>query len=292
VTQWSANIAQQLLVRHGIVLRETAIAENIPRGYPTIYPALKTMEDSGWVRRGMFVAGLGAAQFAMPSAVDLLRSLRSEPQAPEVLFLAATDPANPYGTLLPWPRKNAEENGEDGIPAETTGASQNAGSIEQAIPGARKPAAEVRGLINTSATNSLSPPMMSRTRGAGVILINGELAAFFRRQNPAVRVFLPESEPELTHFARELGKKFAEVAIRRQGRKTGLLIGSINDAPAREHFLARSLEEAGFVNTALGFQMRRVTPIAMPSEEAKEAADGTSSDNDADESEPEITGTA
>ena len=292
VTQWSANIAQQLLVRHSIVLRETAIAENIPRGYPTIYPALKTMEDSGWVRRGMFVAGLGAAQFAMPSAVDLLRSLRSEPQAPEVLFLAATDPANPYGTLLPWPRKNAEENGGDGIPAETTGASQKASSIEQAIPGARRTAAEVRGLINTGATNSLSLPMMSRTRGAAVILINGELAAFFRRQNPAVRVFLPESEPELTRFARELGKKFAEVAIRRQGRKTGLLIGSINDVPARDHFLARFLEEAGFVNTALGFQMRRVTPIAMPSEEVKEAADGTASDNDADESDPEITGTA
>src|SRR6202043_2592989 len=108
VTQWSANVAQQLLVRHGIVLRETAIAENIPRGYPTIYPDLKTMEDSGWVRRGMFVAGLGAAQFAMPAAVDMLRSLRSEPEIPESLFLAATDPANLYGTVLPWPRREGE----------------------------------------------------------------------------------------------------------------------------------------------------------------------------------------
>ena len=77
VTEWSANLAQQLLVRHGIVLRETAIAENVPRGYPTIYPALKILEDGGWIRRGMFVAALGAAQFAMPAAVDLLRSLRS-----------------------------------------------------------------------------------------------------------------------------------------------------------------------------------------------------------------------
>jgi len=86
VTQWSANIAQQLLVRHGIVLRETAIAENVAGGYPTIYPALKTMEDGGWVRRGMFVGGLGAAQFAMPAAVDMLRSLRSERDALDVLF--------------------------------------------------------------------------------------------------------------------------------------------------------------------------------------------------------------
>ena len=71
VTQWSANIAQQVLTRHGIVMRETAIAENIPRGYNTIYPALKTLEESGIIRRGMFVAGMGAAQFAATSAVDM-----------------------------------------------------------------------------------------------------------------------------------------------------------------------------------------------------------------------------
>jgi ATP-dependent Lhr-like helicase len=267
LTQWSANVAQQLLVRHGIVLRETAIAENVSRGYPTIYPALKTMEDSGWVRRGMFVAGLGAAQFAMPSAVDLLRSLRAEPQTPEVLFLAATDPANPYGTLLPWDSSSAGQNaaavGATGIPV-----------VANAIPAI-----------------AVSLPSMSRTRGAGVILINGALAAFFRRQNPAVRVFLPDSEPELTRFARELGKKFAEVAIRRQGRKTGLLIGSINDAPARDHFLARFLEEAGFVNTALGFQMRRVAPIALRAE-LKDTAEESAPDSDNDESDSEISGTA
>src|SRR5262249_39261222 len=64
-TEWRASVAQQLLARHGIVMRETASAEAIPGGYPTIYPALRTMEESGWIRRGMFVAGLGAAQFAL-----------------------------------------------------------------------------------------------------------------------------------------------------------------------------------------------------------------------------------
>jgi ATP-dependent Lhr-like helicase len=292
VTQWSANIAQQLLVRHGIVLRETAIAENIPRGYPTIYPALRTMEDSGWVRRGMFVAGLGAAQFAMPSAVDMLRSLRSEPQTAEVLFLAATDPANPYGTLLPWPRKDSEDSAEGEATANMASDAADGGAKK--LPIGRKSAEEMRAFVPSS-TNTLSLPAMSRTRGAGVILINGELAAFFRRMNPAVRVFLPESELELTHFARELAKKFAEVAIRRQGRKTGLLIGNINDMVAREHFLARFLEEAGFVNTALGFQMRRVTPIAMA--EAKNAADAAAAEeaaneNDLDDADPKITGIA
>ena len=89
---------------------------------------------------------------------------------------------------------------------------------------------------------------MARAAGASVVLIDGQLAAFLRRRNPAIRVLLPENEPERTRVARELAKKLAEVAIRWQGRRTGLLIGEINDAPAREHFLARFLEEAGFVS--------------------------------------------
>jgi ATP-dependent Lhr-like helicase len=105
--------------------------------------------------------------------------------------------------------------------------------------------------------------MLARGSGAAVILIDGSLAAYFRRRNPAVRVFLPEQEPERTHYAEQLAKKFAEVAIRRQTRRGGLLIGTINGAPAREHFIARFLEESGFVNTAQGFQMRRITPIAL-----------------------------
>jgi len=206
--------------------------------------------------------------------------------------LAATDPANPYGTLLPWPRKDSEDLADSEA---TTNADRDAADVSvKKAPIGRKSAEEVRAFV-PSTTNTPSMPAMSRTRGAGVILINGELAAFFRRMNPAVRVFLPESEPELTHFARELAKKFAEVAIRRQGRKTGLLIGSINEVVAREHFLARFLGEAGFVNTALGFQMRRVTPIAMA--EAKDAADAAAAeeaanDNDLDDVDPKITGTA
>ena len=66
---------------------------------------MKAMEESGRVRRGYFAAELGATQFAMPAAVDLLRSLRSNTQAEgiETVILAATDPANPYGAVLRWP---------------------------------------------------------------------------------------------------------------------------------------------------------------------------------------------
>jgi ATP-dependent Lhr-like helicase len=105
---------------------------------------------------------------------------------------------------------------------------------------------------------------MARAAGASVVLINGQLAAFLRRRNPAIRVILPEDEPERTRFARELARSLAEVAIRRQSRRSGLLIGEINDAPAREHFLARFLEEAGFVQSPLGLQMRRVAEPTQP----------------------------
>jgi ATP-dependent Lhr-like helicase len=66
---------------------------------------MKALEESGRVRRGYFAADLGATQFAMPAAVDLLRSLRvrRDGEKSEMLMLAATDPANPYGALLKWP---------------------------------------------------------------------------------------------------------------------------------------------------------------------------------------------
>jgi ATP-dependent Lhr-like helicase len=104
-TEWSHAIAQQLLTRYGVVFRETAHAENLPGGFSAIYDVMKALEESGKVRRGYFAADLGATQFAMPAAVDLLRSLRvqSDRERVEMLQLAATDPANPFGALLRWP---------------------------------------------------------------------------------------------------------------------------------------------------------------------------------------------
>jgi ATP-dependent helicase Lhr and Lhr-like helicase len=104
-TEWSHAIAQQLLTRYGVVFRETAHAENLPGGFSAIYDVMKALEESGKIRRGYFAADLGATQFAMPAAVDLLRSLRvqQDPERVEMLQLAATDPANPYGALMRWP---------------------------------------------------------------------------------------------------------------------------------------------------------------------------------------------
>jgi ATP-dependent Lhr-like helicase len=104
-TVWSNAIARQLLARYGVVFRETAHAEGLPGGFSAIYDVMKALEESGKIRRGYFAADLGATQFAQPAAVDLLRSLRirRDGDKSELLMLAATDPANPYGSLLKWP---------------------------------------------------------------------------------------------------------------------------------------------------------------------------------------------
>jgi len=107
-TERGHALATSLLERHGVVTREAVAAEGISGGYASVYPVLRAMEESGRARRGYFVAGLGAAQFALPGAVDRLRAAR-EDGGPSVRILAATDPAQPYGAALAWPRGSDDE---------------------------------------------------------------------------------------------------------------------------------------------------------------------------------------
>ncbi|HEX7153128.1 MAG TPA: DEAD/DEAH box helicase [Thermoanaerobaculia bacterium] len=102
-TQHATAVAQQLLNRYGLVTREAPAAEGIAGGFSVVYPVLKAMEEAGRIRRGYFVAGLGALQFTSAGAIDLLRGFREEPDLPETVMLASTDPANPYGTIIKWP---------------------------------------------------------------------------------------------------------------------------------------------------------------------------------------------
>lgn len=102
-TTWATAIAHQLLARHGIVTRDVTSIEQLPGGFSAVYPVLRRLEETGRIRRGYFVAGLGAAQFAEPGAVDLLRDARDERDELVAVTMSATDPANPYGVLIPWP---------------------------------------------------------------------------------------------------------------------------------------------------------------------------------------------
>jgi ATP-dependent helicase Lhr and Lhr-like helicase len=109
-TEASHAQALQLLERYGVLTREAVLAEGMVGGYASVYAVLKVLEERGRARRGYFVAGLGAAQFALPGAVDRLRSTRetvderiNPDEIPAPIVLAATDPAQPYGAALAWP---------------------------------------------------------------------------------------------------------------------------------------------------------------------------------------------
>jgi ATP-dependent Lhr-like helicase len=227
-TEASHALALQLLNRYGVLLREQVAAENVPGGFSAVYGVLKALEESGRIRRGYFVAGLGATQFALPAAIDLLRQLRIAPpqEKPEFVQLAATDPANPYGSVLRWPELPVAD--ED---LETT------------------------------------PRVLTRAAYAEVILRNGQLVAWLRRGNPNLLVFLPAEEPErsqtaagLAHFICTRGQERL-----RGASQQGVLITTINGLPVAAHPMARFLMDAGFHPGPLGMHLRRIPlPLAQP----------------------------
>jgi ATP-dependent Lhr-like helicase len=201
-------MAQQLLTRHGVVTRETVASEAVAGGFSAVYQVLKAMEDAGRIRRGYFVAGLGAAQFALPAALDLLRSMRETPETPRTAVLAATDPANPYGAIVKWP--------------------------ELALAGAGP----------------------TRVVGARVILVDGAAAAYLRRGERELLLFLPDGEPQRSRVAREVARMLLHLAMMREEGRRGMLIVEINGEPAPTHPAARLFLEEGFVASALGLQAR------------------------------------
>jgi ATP-dependent Lhr-like helicase len=96
--------AELLLERYGIVTREQVLAEGIPGGFSVLYESFSALETIGAVRRGYFIEGLGGAQFALPGAVERLRSQREDDRERPVV-LSAVDPAQPYGAVLRWPAR-------------------------------------------------------------------------------------------------------------------------------------------------------------------------------------------
>jgi ATP-dependent Lhr-like helicase len=230
-------LARTLLDRHGILIRGAVSAERVPGGFAAIYPVLRAMEDAGQCRRGYFVEGLGAAQFALPGAVDRMRALAAEAAegaspadpwarpgdpaagppgpgffrnenrpapAPGVTVLAAGDPANPFGAALPWPER----------PGDT--------------PGGHRP---------------------GRKAGSLVVLAGGELVLYVERGGKTLLSWT--SDPAV------LGPAAAALAAAARGGALGRLTieradgGAVQDSP-----LARALEDAGFRSTPRGLRLR------------------------------------
>ncbi|WP_406036756.1 ATP-dependent helicase [Micromonospora sp. NBC_00898] len=138
-TRRAAALADLLLERHGVVTRGAVMAEQVVGGFAAVYPVLSALEERGAARRGYFVEGLGAAQFAVPGAVDRIRALADPADGGRgrggpTLVLAATDPANPYGAALPWPER-VVDSGDGAAPATGHRAGRKAGALVVLVGG-------------------------------------------------------------------------------------------------------------------------------------------------------------
>jgi ATP-dependent Lhr-like helicase len=222
VTEWSTAIANQLLARHGVVTRETLTHEPVAGGFSNVYQVLKAMEEAGRVRRGYFVAGLGAAQFAMPAALDLLRSLREAPETFKAPVISATDPASPYGSLVKWP---------------------------------------------TAAWVDEASPVITRTAGALVILVDGYAGAYLRRGERELLLLMPSTEPTRSHATQSVARALVQLSASREEGRRGMLIAEIDGQPASTHPAARLFVNEGFLTTAMGLQLKPPRPSAHPSDE-------------------------
>ncbi|QLQ39909.1 Lhr family helicase [Micromonospora robiginosa] len=138
-TRRAAALADLLLERHGVVTRGAVVAEQVTGGFAGVYPVLSALEERGAARRGYFVEGLGAAQFAVPGAVDRIRALADPADGGRggggpTVVLAATDPANPYGAALPWPER-VVDSGDGAAPATGHRAGRKAGALVVLVGG-------------------------------------------------------------------------------------------------------------------------------------------------------------
>jgi ATP-dependent Lhr-like helicase len=236
-TERLAARVRQLLDRHGVITREVVQAEEIDGGFAAVYGVLRAMEDAGRVRRGYFVAGRGAAQFALPGAVDRLRATREPEDEPKVATLAATDPANPYGAALNWPKDRTE--------------------VSEAGPADER----------TEAPTTVPVRRPMRTAGALVVLIDGALAAWLARDRPsssgtrsvpwgerALLTFMPAEEIDAARTRTLIAKALAAEAARVQGAP--FFIDEVDGQPIDESLMAEPLRDAGFARTPRGYLKR------------------------------------
>jgi ATP-dependent Lhr-like helicase len=225
-TRRAHTLAEVLLDRHGVVIRGAVMAERVPGGFAAVYRVLSGFEETGRCRRGYFVEGLGAAQFALPGAVDRLRAVGTSlergsdqpagwsptrqparpAEEPRAVVLAATDPANPFGAAVRWPARTA--GGDD------------AGHR----PG--------------------------RKAGALVVLVEGRLVLYVERGGRTLLTWSDDPavlQPAVDSLA---------LAVR-EGQLGRLTVERADGAGVLDSALGRTLEEAGFHATPRGLRLRR-----------------------------------
>ena len=115
-----AERAHQLLRRYGIVFPEVLGREPMAPPWRTLLQVYRRAEARGEIRGGRFVAGLVGEQFALPEAVEAMRSVRRSEPTGETLVVSACDPLNLAGVITPGPRVPAVSGNKvalrDGVP--------------------------------------------------------------------------------------------------------------------------------------------------------------------------------
>ena len=236
--------AEQLLERHGVVTRGAVVAERVTGGFAGVYPVLKAMEEAGRCRRGYFVDGLGGAQFAVPGAVDRMRSVADRGSGrdrgePRTVVLAAADPANPYGAALAWPERSATA--ADGRPPEGSGEPQVGAPVGRAGSGEPRRGASV----NRADRPGHRP---GRKAGAVVILVEGELILYVERGGRTLLTFSDDTD--------RIGRAADALALAvRDGALGRLAVERADGEEVYSSPLARALTAAGFRPTARGLRL-------------------------------------
>jgi hypothetical protein len=128
-------IAEQLLIRWGIVFRDVVLRENLAIPWREIVWALRRLEARGSIRGGRFVSGFTGEQFALPEALDVLARVRRQPREGERVRVCGSDPLNLVGILTPGARVPAVRGRQvefvDGLPVvlEDTESAKTAAAI-------------------------------------------------------------------------------------------------------------------------------------------------------------------
>jgi ATP-dependent Lhr-like helicase len=245
-------LALTLLERHGIVTRGAVAAERVPGGFAAVYPVLRAMEETGQCRRGYFIEGLGAAQFALPGAVDRMRALAGDLVTPRPAGPAIPDPAE-WETPAEW-SVPPQSGGPQG-PGRPAGRNQPPGrrvpSVRPVVLAAADPAQPYGAALPwpQRPDDSATGHKPGRKAGALVIVANGALVLYVERGGKTLLSWTDEPEV-LEPCAAALATAVREGAL---GRITVEKTDgeTIHDTP-----LARALQSAGFRPTPRGLRLR------------------------------------
>jgi ATP-dependent Lhr-like helicase len=249
-------LAQSLLDRYGILTKGAVAAERIPGGFSAVYPVLRAMEDAGRARRGYFVEGLGAAQFAIPGAVDRMRAL-AQP---------SSGPADPLASALsgqPVRYRGQASGGDgaftdvwayerDGDPVPPPGDDADAGQPGQVIVLAAADPANAYGASLPWPERPDETPgghRPGRKAGALVILADGELVLYVERGGRTLLSWTDDLD-----LLRPVAAALADAV--RAGALGRLTVERADGDGIYDSPLATALEEAGFRPTPRGLRLR------------------------------------